>query len=437
MQLILTLPFFILLLMIATGPLLYANFWHKHYKKVCVGFSLFIAFSFFIKDRHLYHSVHALAEYIQFIALISSLYIITGGIYIKMNFQPSTIKNVIFLFVGAVISNLIGTTGASVLLIRPFIILNRERLKPYHIVFFIFMVSNIGGALTPIGDPPLFIGFIKGVPFFWTIKNLFLPWITALALLSFVFYILDSKNKASEKISRVSTEKLIDIKGKNSILVLLIVIGSIFVDPNIFEFVPSLSIHGHELSFLREIIMISLAIFSYKTVDKKILKLNEFSFEPIKEIIFLFLGIFLTLIPVIDIASTLSKDPEINKFLNKTGLFWITGSLSAFLDNAPTYLNFLAASMSSNNMDINKISDVKNFANGVGNYNFLLNLKAISISAVFFGAMTYIGNGPNMLVKSVSENFKIKMPNFFDYILKYSIIILLPVLVIIWFIYIK
>ena len=189
-------PFMILLLMIATGPLFYEHFWHKNYPTIAVVLAVLVVAYYLFVLHNEHGPVHALAEYVQFISLLTGLYVASGGIMIMVDKKASPITNVVLLAVGAVIANIIGTTGASLLLIRPFIRLNKNRIKPYHIIFFIFVVSNIGGSLTPIGDPPLFLGFLKGVPFFWTMTHNLVPWAFAIVILLVMFYFLDRRNKA-------------------------------------------------------------------------------------------------------------------------------------------------------------------------------------------------------------------------------------------------
>lgn len=430
-------PFILLLLMIATGPLFYEHFWHKNYPKVAVGMALFVIGYYLAILGNQHAPVHALAEYVQFISLLAALYIASGGIMINVDKKATPMANVFLLLIGGVIANLIGTTGASMLLIRPFIRLNRDRIKPYHIVFFIFIVSNLGGSLTPIGDPPLFLGFLKGVPFFWTLEHNVFAWATALVLLAALFYFFDRRNKSNYALSDepiVYTNKITLIGTKNFFW-LAVVIGSVFLDPNVIEWVPAIHYDGQKFSFLREIIMLSVAYMSYRFASKEALNGNEFSFEPIREVAFIFVGIFGTMMPALEAVSNFAQSPEGMKMISHNTLYWGTGILSAFLDNAPTYINFLTAAMASQGADITVMKQVVDFANGGVYYDSVMDLKAISIAAVFFGAMTYIGNGPNFMVKSIAEQIGIKMPSFFGYLIRYSIPFLLPLLILIWLIF--
>lgn len=429
-------PFALLLLMIATGPLFYEHFWHKNYPKVAVALAgMVVAYYLFV--LHNVHSpIHALAEYVQFIALLASLYIASGGIMINIDKKVTPMANVILLLVGAVISNLIGTTGASMLLVRPFIRLNKTRIRPYHIIFFIFIVSNVGGSLTPIGDPPLFLGFLKGVPFFWTLTNNLWPWLFAILLLAAIFYFFDKRNKVGNGMDEdTEYSNKLSLIGARNFFWLALVIGSVFLDPNVIDWVPAINYDGQKFSFIREIIMFCVAFFSFKFAKKEAIQGNEFSFEPIREVAFIFIGIFGTMMPALELVGGFAASPEGSKLISHNTLYWGTGLLSGFLDNAPTYINFLTAALAAEGGSILKMADVIAFSEGGRFIGSVLDLKAISIAAVFFGAFTYIGNGPNFMVKSIAEQIGIKMPSFFGYIIRFSIPFLLPLLLIVWLVF--
>jgi len=433
----LVIPFVALLLMIATGPLFYEHFWHKNYPKIAVGFALLVVFYYLFVLGNVHAPVHAMAEYIQFIALLASLYIASGGILIEIDKKATPFANVTLLIIGALISNLIGTTGASMLLIRPFIRLNKGNIQAYHIIFFIFMVSNVGGSLTPIGDPPLFLGFLKGIPFFWTLEHNWPAWIFALIALAIAFYFIDKKfgraNDESELEETTYTNKL-SLIGIKNFGWLFIIICSVFLDPNVIEGVPAIVYDGQKFSYIREIIMLSVAYLSYRFADQKAIKGNEFNFEPIREVAFIFVGIFGTMMPALELVGAFAKSPEGASMITHNTLYWGTGILSGFLDNAPTYLNFLAAAMASKGASIGNIEEVRQFA-ADGYHDSAFELMAISIASVFFGAMTYIGNGPNFMVKSIAEQNGIKMPSFFGYIIRFSLPILLPLLILVWLVF--
>ena len=416
-------PFVVLLVAIATGPLFYKHFWEKNYPAIAIvlGIITTIYYLVFLND---YHSIlHSLTEYVSFIALLSSLFVASGGIFIKVDRKATPFINVLFLLFGAVIANIIGTTGASMLLIRPFIKMNKDRIRPYHVIFFIFIISNIGGGLTPIGDPPLFVGFLRGVPFFWVIQNVWYIWIPMIILVLGAFFLFDFVNsrKGENSVNSDFTGK-IEFKGAKNLLYLLIIIIAVFIDPGIFSWVPSLA----PLPFgIREIIMFAVVFLSFKTANQEALKANEFDFEPIKEVAYLFIGIFITMVPALQL---IAKEAQVNHdLLNQGTFYWATGTLSSFLDNTPTYLNFLSAAMGKYALNVDLKTHVQEFVIQDDVY-----LKAISVSAVFFGAMTYIGNGPNFMVKSICERAGIEMPSFLTYMVKYSIPILIPLFFIIF-----
>ena len=430
------LPFAILLIMIATGPLFYEHFWHKNYPKVAL-FLAAIVVAYYLFVLHNEHSpVHALFEYIQFIALLTGLFVASGGIMIIVDKKSTPLTNIAILLIGAVFANIIGTTGASMLLIRPFIRLNKNRIKAYHIIFFIFIVSNIGGSLTPIGDPPLFLGFLKGVPFFWTLSHNLIPWVFAVILLLATFFFFDVRNKADYSFGEPQPEPTgnVALRGSRNFIWLAVIVGAVFLDPNVFPWVPGIHYQGQTFSYIREIIMLSCAFLSYKLADKQAINGNDFSFEPIREVAFIFVGIFGTMMPALELVSGFAQSEQGAAIISHNTLYWGTGLLSGFLDNAPTYINFLTAALASQGGDITNVKDVIAFSAG-GFHDSILDLKAISIAAVFFGAMTYIGNGPNFMVKSIAEQVGIKMPSFFGYILRFSIPILIPLFVIVWLVF--
>ena len=432
----LAIPFIVLLLMIATGPLLYEKFWHQHYPKVAILLAGLVVAYYCGVLHDCTRPVEAVMEYIQFIALIAALYMAASGILIEVNRRATPLINLGLLLVGAVIANLIGTTGASMLLIRPYIRLNQGRVKAYHIVFFIFMVSNVGGALTPIGDPPLFLGFLHGVPFFWTLQHNLLPWLVVLSLLGTIFYCMDTYNTSSADVTSIdSTKPAIRLVGKRNFIWLAIIIGAVFLDPNIFAWVPALHYGHHAFSFVRELILLSVAGLAYYCAEQHALQANEFSWEPLKEVVLIFIGIFGTMIPALQLISAFAASEAGQAIITHNTLYWSTGIFSSVLDNAPTYLNLGAASMAAHGANIIEVADVQAFAAGNVFANSVLQLKAIAIASVFFGAMTYIGNGPNFMVKAIAEHLGVRMPSFFSYIFRFSIPILLPALSIIWLLF--
>lgn len=422
-------PFLLLLLLIAIAPLFFQHFWEHNYHRIAIFLGLIVTTYYATVLNDFVSLKHTLVEYLSFIALLSSLFVASGGILIKVDKKATPIVNTLFLLFGAVISNVIGTTGASMLLIRPFMRMNKDRIKSYHIIFFIFVVSNAGGALTPIGDPPLFLGFLKGVPFFWVVEQVWLIWIIAIALILAIFFMLDMNNKSGAKEDQQYSGK-IEFKGLKNLGYLAIIIVSVFLDPAVMSWVPSLD----PLPVgIREIIMFGVVFAAYKTADKSVLKANEFDFGPIKEVAYLFVGIFFTMIPALRLIADLAK--ENSDVFTSSLFYWATGALSSFLDNAPTYLNFMSAAMGKFGFDLNGgAAQTQLF---LQNPDAIQYLAAISVGAVFFGAMTYIGNGPNFMVKSIAESAGVRVPTFIEYIIKYSLPILLPVYAVIWFFFFR
>lgn len=432
MSAIYILPFAFLLLSVAIVPLISEKFWEKNFTKIILGFTGITLFS----DLFILHDIKtpilSIIEYLQFIIFIAVLYIISGGIYLEINKKGTPVVNCLLLLIGAFISNFIGTTGAATLLIRPFMKINRGRLEPYHIVFFIFIVCNIGGSLSPIGDPPLFSGFLKGVPFFWTLKHNILPWIIANGLLLLIFFFLDSNNKKS-CCEVIDKSKIINVQGKMNFLYILLTLIAIFINPIIIPSIPTINVFGHEIAFIRELILIAIGICVYKTSNKEILEKNEFTLAPIHELCILFLGIFITMAPALHIIEDKLQYID-HSIITPTLLYWVAAFFSSFLDNTPTYINALAVCMSINNADISNIHDVLAFSEGLYP-NSIEFLRTICLTSVFFGGFTYIGNGPNFMIKAIAEKNGVKMPSFFTYILKYSIVYLLPILTLIWFLF--
>jgi Na+/H+ antiporter NhaD/arsenite permease-like protein len=320
------------------------------------------------------------------------------------------------------------------LLIRPYMRINKGRIKAFHIVFFIFIISNIGGGLTPVGDPPLFLGFLKGVPFFWVVSKLWLPWLLTVIGLLIVFMVFDARAGHGE-IRAPEVPGGVSVVGAKNFLYLAVVIGAVFIDPAVIAGIPSFQ-KMFQLPFgIREVIMFAVAIVAYKTADKDALKGNEFNFAPIREVAYLFIGIFATMIPALELIGAYAASHAAD--LSVTRFYWMTGALSGVLDNAPTYLNFLAGALGKFGMDIGSVADIREFAGGIsspvrGDAASDIYLMAISLASVFFGSMTYIGNAPNFMVRNIAEQAGIDAPGFIEYIYKYSIPVLIPFFVVLW-----
>ncbi len=419
-------PFVLLLASIALMPFINGHFWHDHFPDFAFFFggvvAAYYAVAFNMPFVHgtsygVYTMLHAGLEYYSFIALVVGLFVVSGGIVIDVQGHADARMNTILLAIGAVVANLVGTTGASMLLIRPFMRLNAGRIKALHVVFFIFIVSNCGGALTPIGDPPLYLGFLKGVPFTWTIQHLWQDWLLVNGLLLVAFFVFDSRvghpeGKAKEKFH-------FRVRGRAGVICLLLMLAGVFVDPLLKKFA---NFEGFPVGATVQTVV---AISAYFLAGNVLHKANHFDLFPAKEVGLLFLGIFATMAPALGYLAENGAKLGIN---TPTAFYFATGSLSAVLDNAPTYLNFFQAAFGAGEMNAATI------------HAWLLDpvhsgeLHAISTAAVFFGAMTYIGNGPNFMVRSIAQSWSIKMPSFFGY-LGWAAAILLPILVLNWFLF--
>ena len=394
-----SIPFVALLLSISFIPLINKKWWDKNYPIVSIILGLIVAFYYLNFNPKRF--MHSMLEYFSFISLIGSLFVVSGGILIKSTRRGTPFVNAVILAIGAVISNIFGTTGASMLLIRPYIRLNRYRFKPYHLVFFIFIVSNIGGCLTPIGDPPLFLGYLKGIPFFWFTKNLIPFWLIEVIIVIGIFFVIDFINY--RKLKEEAHPKVpphFEVKGLKNLVFIFLILFAVFVKTP-----------------FREAIMILSAVASYIFTEREIHHDNEFNFHPITEVAILFLGIFSTMTPALD---WLELNAKILGITSPLIFFWATGTFSSFLDNAPTFLTFLSTAIGVTGLNIHQLLIQKP-----------LYIKAISAAAVFFGANTYIGNGPNFMVKSIAEHSHLKAPHFLEYIYKYSLPLLIPTYIII------
>ena len=434
------LPFLGILLSIAIIPLLAPIFWHHNFGKISAFWVLSLVIpSLFLLGIYetVYQLIHVLLlEYLPFIILLLSLFTISGGIRLKGTLIGTPLINTLLIFIGTALASWMGTTGAAMVLIRPILRANKYRHYNVHtVIFFIILVANIGGSLTPLGDPPLFLGFLNGIDFFWTTKIMFLPMICASFMLLIAYFIVDSYFYKKEKhiITKLSYEEKIAVDGKINIILILGVIISVLLS-GIWK--PDFSIpeiFGIQLEFqniTRDILLLILAILSWVYTSDRIRDENGYTWFPILEVAKLFAGIFITIIPAIIILKTGTKG-KLNfliEMLNtsdgqpiNTMYFWLTGLLSSILDNAPTYLVFFnIAGINDSNIPI---------------ADYLMHvipdtLFAISMGAVFMGALTYIGNAPNFMVKSIAEENNISMPSFFGYIL-WSLIILIPVFIII------
>ncbi len=459
-------PFALLLALIALGPLCFPAWWGKHYAKVAL-FLAAITLSYYLFGLPAGARatiVHTAVEYLGFISLIGSLYIVSGGIHINVKGEATPQVNVLFLLIGAVLANVLGTTGASMLLIRPWLRLNKYRITAHHVVFFILIVSNVGGCLTPIGDPPLFLGYLKGVPFWWVFEHCWPMWCVGVGFLLVAFYFVDrlNYNQAPKQVRAELAEPHDQwrFEGLANLGFLALILVAVFLDKPLF---------------LREALMIGAALGSWFTTKKHVHEANHFNFHPIQEVAILFIGIFATMMPALDYLQSHAS------MFSQAGpgfFYWGSGVLSSTLDNAPTYLSFLKAIfgafidpatvqqvqalVENHGQDLAQASEpVRNtyaalvkyhgalLAQGkvdtdhidiaflLGNARLNLYLVAISVGAVFFGACTYIGNGPNFMVKSIADHQRVHTPGFLGYIFRYALPIMLPMLVLVWWLFFR
>ena len=426
-------PFVGILLSIAVFPLVAPHYWHHNFGKISLFWALSLIVPFLIKEGFeitLYELLHVgLLEYIPFIILLLALFTISGGVQLTGSLVGTPVVNTLIIFIGTVLASWMGTTGAAMLLIRPLIRANAHRKEKVHIiVFFIFLVANIGGSLTPLGDPPLFLGFLKGVDFFWTTTAMFLPMLFLVVCLLIIFYFLDSYFYNRELHQETSNEdpKKLGLDGSFNLVLLLGVIGGVLLSgfwrPHIsFEIYH---VHLELQNIVRDVLLLGLTYTSWVMTPKTIREANEYTWFPIVEVAKLFAGIFVTIIPAIAIlkAGTKGALTTVVSSVSSNGepinnmYFWATGILSSFLDNAPTYLVFFNTAGGDPNILMGDLSNT---------------LLAISAGAVFMGANTYIGNAPNFMVKSISESAGIEMPSFFGYFVKWSLPVLFPLFILI------
>lgn len=431
------LPFCGILLSIALGPLLFAQWWHPHYGKAALFWGLAaliplgLSFGWQTTASSLFHT--AALEYVPFILMLFALFTAAGGLVIRGNLHGSPLFNTGFLLAGSFLASVIGTTGAAMMLIRPLIRANDNRAHNVHVfVFFIFLVANIGGSLTPLGDPPLFLGFLRGVDFFWTTQHLFIEMIFMVACLLAIFFVLDSYLYKKEGVipdPTPDTDKL-SVSGLPNLALIGVAIAAIIVS-GIWKPGITVTILGTELqlqNLMREAVMIGVGVASILITSREDREANGFEWEPLVEVAKLFAAIFTCIIPVMAMLHA-GKDgvfaPIVTLVSNQDGsanpaaYFWLTGVLSSFLDNAPTYLVFFQ------------------LAGGdpvALMYQHTQVLIAISIGAVFMGANTYIGNAPNFMVYSMARNAGVKMPSFFGYMI-WSGAILLPLFVVVTYLF--
>jgi Na+/H+ antiporter NhaD/arsenite permease-like protein len=462
------LPFGLLLGTIALAPVWARDWWLKHYPKVAYALGA-ITLAYYVFGLRAYERILQVGhEYVSFIVLIGALYVVSGGIHIKVKGEATPGSNTLLLLLGAVLANILGTTGASMLLIRPWIRMNKYRVTAHHIVFFIFIVSNVGGCLTPVGDPPLFLGYLKGIPFWWVAEHCWPMWAVGVGFLLALFYVIDTVNyrRAPREVRQRLAEgaEQWQFDGLWNIAWLAVILGAVFLN---------------HPPFAREALMAGAAVGSWFTTRKEVHEANRFDFHPIQEVAILFVGIFATMMPALDwLQGNASRLGQPSPAL----FYWGSGLLSSLLDNAPTYLSFLtaafglfvdpevidkvqllvqnhgaslpsltgphaesirhtfealqkyhAADLASGKVGVEEIE----VAFLLGNASFNNYILAISIGAVFFGANTYIGNGPNFMVKIIADQQKVDCPGFGGLIFKWTLPCMAPMLVLIWLLFFR
>lgn len=435
-------PFVGVLLSIAIFPLVAPEFWHHHYGKVAAfwGLAFVLPFAAYSgAEASAYQIVHtALVEYIPFVILLGSLFVVAGGILIKGNLHGSPATNLTILIVGTALASVIGTTGASMVLIRPLLRANDERRHNVHVViFFLFLVSNIGGSLTPLGDPPLFLGYLKGIGFFWTTTHMFFEMMFCTIILLMLFYAMDRRYYAMDAEFRALRDPTPDtnrigLEGRINIFLLLLIVLAVLMSgswkPGIAFDVYGTPVELQNLA--RDVALVLIALASLVLTRKDVREGNGFTWGPILEVAKLFAGIFATIIPVIAMlkagtdgvfAPLVALVTHPDGTPNERAYFWATGILSSFLDNAPTYLVFFNLAGGDPVRLMNEMT---------------YTLLAISCGAVFMGANTYIGNAPNFMVKAIAEERGVKMPSFFGY-MAWSGAILIPLFVVLTFVFFR
>lgn len=417
-------PFVLMLGAIAVFPLTLNHWWEHNRNKLIIAIALSVPIAIWLVAAGHWHELeHALIfDYVPFVVLLGSLFVITGGIRVTGDIEAKPLINTTFLAIGAVLASFIGTTGAATLLIRPVLQTNKERIFKVHtVLFFIGAVANCGGLLTPLGDPPLFILYLRGVPFEWFLE-LLPQWAMVNLLLLVIYFSVDTyfyDKEPIEAIKRDITEITpIRIRGTLNFVWLLGVILSVaFLNE---QYIPAFK-ELPAAKFVREAIIAGLAALSLYTTPNEVREGNNFTWAPIEEVAYLFLGIFITMVPCVMYLEANAQSLGVS---NAPQFYYATGALSAVLDNTPTALTFYSLAVG---LALNTPQMIAGVPDEI--------LKAISVSAVFFGSLTYIGNGPNFMVKAVAEENGVKMPDFFAYIYKFSLLVLLPIFLIVQFIF--
>jgi Na+/H+ antiporter NhaD/arsenite permease-like protein len=405
-----------MLLSIAVFPLVAEHWWESNRNKLMVSILLSLpVLAYLLSEGATYEILHAAEEYIAFIVLLGSLFVVSGGILVEGDIKATPKVNTMFLALGTVLASIMGTTGASMLLIRPLLRTNSERKHTIHTpIFFIFLVSNVGGLLTPLGDPPLFLGYLRGVPFEWTL-GLWKEWAFVSVFLLVIYYIMDTRAYKKESLQDLALDRTrvepLRVRGLLNLVWLAgIVLAVAFLNE---KYIGEASAY-----FVREWVMLAMAGLSWFLTPRILRERQNFTFHPILEVAALFIGIFATMTPALML---LEKHSQGLGMVHPLQFFWGTGALSGFLDNAPTYLTFFSVAQGSS-AELQAMFPGMEVIQGIPG----IVLAAISLGAVFMGAMSYIGNGPNFMVKAIAEESGLKMPSFVNY-MRWSTLTLLPI----------
>ncbi|HSI32123.1 MAG: sodium:proton antiporter [Phycisphaerae bacterium] len=479
------LPFALLLACIALMPFVHKHGWERHYPKVATGLAAIVAGYYFFVRKDPGPWLAEMREYVSFIVLLTALYVVSGGIAIRINRRATPLANTVFLLIGAVLANLFGTTGASMLLIRPWLRMNRGHLRPYHVVFFIFVVSNVGGSLTPVGDPPLFLGYLKGVPFWWVAEHMRQLWLLVVGALLAVFYVIDSlDHRRAGRVHEGDAGPQVHLLGVHNFLFIGAVVWAVF-RPGTFDAAAdlwNLGVTGGRVADLilsREVLMVAATVASRAVTARAIYQANEFTYGPMREVAILFVGVFSTMVPALQ---WIEHNADRLGVRTPGQTYFASGTLSSVLDNAPTYLTFLQARIG--RLDPGQVEEVRrvvaqnagrdpaafdrsgltsertrgaveallryhpeslrdgtitreqaDVALLIGSPDWALFVLAISAGSVFWGACTYIGNGPNFMVKAIADAHGAPTPGFVRYVVQYTLPVLIPIYVLVWWVF--
>ena len=433
------LPFVGILLSIALFPLIAPTFWHHHFPKVSAGCALAFAAPFVaVHGTAAVHEIlHIyLVDYIPFIILLWALFAISGGIFVRGTPAGTPKVNLVIILIGTLFASWIGTTGAAMVTIRPLLRANaRRRHRAHTVVFFIFLVANIGGSLTPLGDPPLFLGFLHGVPFFWTLLHVLPETLLSVALLSAIYFLMDSYYYRQEGLKEAQATEPLRIEGVHNLALLLLVVLAVLLSGTLdFGTVSIFGVEREWQGLLRDLVLVLTGLLSLWTTPREVrFERNEFTWAPIKEVAYLFAGIFMTIIPALAILRA-GEHGALGSLIGSVEkpwhYFWASGALSSFLDNAPTYLTFFNSAIGKLQVTESAVGAALRGDMGAMTAQtldtFQHYLAAISAGAVFMGANTYIGNAPNFMVRAIAEEQGVAMPSFFGYVLRYTVPFLLP-----------